>query len=63
MTRRKGANLMTQKRHLIWISLGTFVTFLSGLLATLSYHAITWAPELIEIASVTWNDGPAGRMM
>ena len=54
---------MTKKRHLIWISLGTMVSFLAGLVATLAAHAILWTPVLVEIASVTWNDGPASWMM
>jgi hypothetical protein len=51
---------MENKKHFLWIGLGTIVTFLAGLLTTLAYHAITWAPVLIEIASVTWNDKSVG---
>jgi len=53
---------MTKNKHLIPISFGTIVTFLTGLITTLIYHAITWAPVLIEIASVTWNDAPSNLL-
>jgi len=49
---------MTKNKHLIWMGLGTIASFLMGLLMTLAYQAIIWAPALIEIASVTWNDAP-----
>ena len=49
---------MQKHKLLIWTSLGAISTFLAGILTALVYQAITWAPLLSEIASVTWNDGP-----
>jgi hypothetical protein len=46
------------KKQICWLVLGTMFTFISGLLLPLIYQMMTWAPTLVEIASVTWNDAP-----
>jgi hypothetical protein len=53
-----GDNIMTNKKYFIWVSVGAILATLAALLVTMTFHAITWAPLLIEIASVTWNDAP-----
>ena len=49
---------MPNNKQLKWIWLGSILTFLLGICLSTVYHATTWAPVLIEIASVTWNDAP-----
>ena len=49
---------MNERNHLLWIRVGTDVAYLIGLLTILFYLVINKVPALVEIASVTWNNGP-----
>ncbi|MFC1996997.1 hypothetical protein ACFLXI_05240 [Chloroflexota bacterium] len=50
--------MMENNKQLIWIYIGVVLAALAALLAAIATQAILWGPALIEIASVTWNDGP-----